>query len=430
MSTITLSANKINMMPLLIIDSSNAVKKYKTEMQTLKSKVLAIDSSVCNVEDVISSIKASSQTQEDKIEALDTLNKDMEEFISDVARIDSNAADAINKSKDDFYDKYKYLKPDCEKSWLEVKVDNACEWCKEHWKEILITVTIVIGAVLAIVAVVATGGMALVPLLTTVLTTFGVSAGLATTIATITSISVAAIAILSTLGSSTLNIIDTWGNIDNSVFNTFQNVLNWTSTISNCFYSIGSIYSSVKGISNSSLREYGKSWFGNPEFRNAIYGARNYNFILSSNTSTFWAGLGKDGADVAKSFANTNGRTTLEKTIEELGINMPEWSSVSGPAAWRSASASIAMNSSGETLALLGQDVGKIMSWGEIGSVWLHTESVLLNVNPMVTSVSKLVNFGTINQLLISIPRTFEFSSGLSGLFSLTGSIINWIKEN
>ena len=67
--------------------------------------------------------------------------------------------------------------------------------------------------------------MALVPLLTTVLTTFGVSAGLATTIATITSLSVASIAILSAFGSGTLNIIDTWWNIDNSVFNTFQNIL-------------------------------------------------------------------------------------------------------------------------------------------------------------------------------------------------------------
>lgn len=52
--------------------------------------------------------------------------------------------------------------------------------------------------------------MALVPLLTTVLTTYGVSAGLATTIATITSLSVASIAILSAFGSGTLNIIDTW----------------------------------------------------------------------------------------------------------------------------------------------------------------------------------------------------------------------------
>ena len=67
--------------------------------------------------------------------------------------IDQNAADAINKSKNDFYEKYEYLKPDIEKSWLEEKWDSACEWCKEHWKEILITVTIVIGAVLAIAMV-------------------------------------------------------------------------------------------------------------------------------------------------------------------------------------------------------------------------------------------------------------------------------------
>ncbi len=52
-------------------------------------------------------------------------------------RIDGDVADVINKSKNDFYEKYEYLKPDIEKSWLEEKVDNACEWCKEHWKEIL-----------------------------------------------------------------------------------------------------------------------------------------------------------------------------------------------------------------------------------------------------------------------------------------------------
>ena len=162
------------------------------------------------------------------------------------------------------------------------------EWCKKHWKEIFTTVTIVIGAVLAIVAVVATGGMALVPLLTMTLTTFGVSAGLATTIATITSLSVASIAILSAFGSGTLNI-------DNSVFNTFQNVLNWTSTISNCFYSIGSIYSSVKGFSNVDLRNYGKQWTTNPQFRSVISGASEYNFTLKSDSSTFWSGIGDEG---------------------------------------------------------------------------------------------------------------------------------------
>ena len=107
--------------------------------------MLSIDESICDVDDVISSIKSSTQTQEDKIESLESLKENISEYISDVVTIDQNAADAINKSKNDFYEKYEYLKPDIEKSWLEEKVDNACEWCKEHWKEILITVTIVIG---------------------------------------------------------------------------------------------------------------------------------------------------------------------------------------------------------------------------------------------------------------------------------------------
>ena len=73
------------------------------------------------------------------------------EYISDVVTIDQSAADAINKSKDDFYDKYEYLKPDIEKSWLEEKWDSACEWCKENWQSIVsvfVTIVIVVGIVI------------------------------------------------------------------------------------------------------------------------------------------------------------------------------------------------------------------------------------------------------------------------------------------
>lgn len=56
----------------------------------------------------------STQTQENKIDAFDNLKKDVNEFVSDVVRIDGDAADAINKSKNDFYEKYEYLKPDIE----------------------------------------------------------------------------------------------------------------------------------------------------------------------------------------------------------------------------------------------------------------------------------------------------------------------------
>ena len=149
MATITLYAGKVNQMSSLINHAKKAVKEYKSDLKSLKSKVLKIDSGICNVDDVISDIKSSTQTQENKIDALDNLKKDVNEFISDVVRIDGDAADAINKSKNDFYDKYEYLKPDIEKSWLEEKWDNACEWCKEHWKA-AITIVIVIAAVILV----------------------------------------------------------------------------------------------------------------------------------------------------------------------------------------------------------------------------------------------------------------------------------------
>ena len=152
MSTITLYASKINQMPNLINDAKKAVKEYKSDLKSLKSKVLKIDSGICNVDDVISSIKSSTQTQEDKIDALDNLKKDVNEFVSEVVRIDGDAADAINKSKDDFYDEYYYLKPECEKSSWE-KFKDGCkkvgEWCKEHWKA-NVTIVIVIAAVVCL----------------------------------------------------------------------------------------------------------------------------------------------------------------------------------------------------------------------------------------------------------------------------------------
>ena len=156
MSTITLYASKINQMPSLINDAKKSVREYKSDLKSLKTKVLTIDNSVCNVDDVIDSIKSSTQTQGDKIDALDKLKKDVNEFVSDVVRIDGDAADAINKSKDDFYDEYYYLKPECEKSGWE-KFKDGCkkigEWCKEHWKELVIgAICIVIGAVLTVLS--------------------------------------------------------------------------------------------------------------------------------------------------------------------------------------------------------------------------------------------------------------------------------------
>ena len=56
MATIALYANKINQMPGLIKDIKESVTEYKSELFALKTKTLAINKSICNLDDVISSI--------------------------------------------------------------------------------------------------------------------------------------------------------------------------------------------------------------------------------------------------------------------------------------------------------------------------------------------------------------------------------------
>lgn len=211
-ATIALYAGEMNRMSSLTGEVRKSVDDYSSELFSLKSKALNIRKSVCNLDDVIGMIQASTEIQEKKIESLENFSKKTEEFTAEVVRIDEGVAAVINQYKEEFYNKYDYLKPDAEKNFLEICFDSAAEWCKEHWKQIVTTVGIIVGAALAIAAVAATGGVALVPLLTAL----GVAAGTAANI----SLSVAAIAAVSTIGAATLNIVDIWGKIDNPTFNT------------------------------------------------------------------------------------------------------------------------------------------------------------------------------------------------------------------
>ena len=409
MATIALYAGKMNQMTSLIGEVKKSVDDYSSELFSLKSKAVNIRKSVCDLDDVIEQVQASTQLQEQKAESLEVFSQKTEEFTAEVVRIDEEAAAVINQSKEDFYNKYNYLKPDAEKNFLEEWFDDAAAWCAEHWQEIVTTAAIIVGAALAIAAVVITGGAALVPLLSTLLTAAGVSAGAAMTAATIISFTVAVIVVGSTIGSSVLNIVDTWGNIDDPTFNAWQSALNWTSMISNGLYSIGSIYNGIKGIENGALRKFGKSWREDSNFRNAIGGADNFQFSVQPDTSTFWAGLGKDGQYIAKDKAASLGRTTLESTIESQNIAEPV-----GNLAWDSASASYAMRSSGGVMTIMNQDMlGKILPNDRmIGQTWLTVERVILNVNPHVTSIDGIL-------------RTWQIGSFLSGVFSGAGGAVS-----
>jgi predicted nucleic acid-binding Zn-ribbon protein len=135
MATIKLHANKINQMSSLINDVKKSVSDYKSELSSLKTKTLKINSSVCNVDDVISSIQASTQTQDQTITSLEDLQKNSEQFISDVVQTDNKVADLINQRKKDFYKEYSHLKPEYEKNWWEKsKLKKLGQWCRDNWK--------------------------------------------------------------------------------------------------------------------------------------------------------------------------------------------------------------------------------------------------------------------------------------------------------
>jgi len=160
MATITLYAGKLNQMSSLLEGAKKSVSDYQAELFSLKSRTLNVNKSVCDLDDVIGSIQSSTQLQEQKADSLETLRQNVDNFIADVVRIDGDAAEVINRNKDEFYDKYSYLKPDCEKNLWEKICDgfaSAVEWCKEHWK-LIVTVVLVIAAVAVIIL---SGGTAL-----------------------------------------------------------------------------------------------------------------------------------------------------------------------------------------------------------------------------------------------------------------------------
>ena len=161
MATIALYKDKINGVGSLLDDIIKSSNNLNAQLGTLKNTLQGVDSSTCNLQDTVDSISSSSKSEKDKVEDLKRLNGRLTEFIEMTTRRDDSAKSEIERAKKDFYTKYSYLKPECEKSRMEKIVDamkKACEWCKEHWK-LLVTIVIVavsivllctgVGAILA-----------------------------------------------------------------------------------------------------------------------------------------------------------------------------------------------------------------------------------------------------------------------------------------
>ena len=150
MATITLYKDKVNGVGSLLDDIIKSSNNLNAQLGTLKNTLQGVDSSTCNLQDTVDSISSSSKSEKDKVEDLKRLNSRLSEFIEMTTRRDASAKSEIERAKKDFYTKYSYLKPECEKSRMEKIVDamkKACEWCKEHWKEIMIAIELVVAVV-------------------------------------------------------------------------------------------------------------------------------------------------------------------------------------------------------------------------------------------------------------------------------------------
>ena len=154
MATITLYKDKINGVGSLLDDIIKSSNNLSAQLGTLKSTLQGVDSSTCNLQDTVDSISSSSKSESDKVEDLKRLNNKLTAFIEMTAHRDSSAESEINKAKEDFYTKYSYLKPECEKSRMEKIADGmkkACEWCKEHWKLIATIVIVAVSIVVLLI---------------------------------------------------------------------------------------------------------------------------------------------------------------------------------------------------------------------------------------------------------------------------------------
>ena len=105
------------------------------------------------------------------------------------------------------------------------------------------------------------------------------------------------------------------------------------------------------------------------------------------DTAFFWSGRtdGIGGMDVAKKIAKNKGGVTLESTIDDTNIVMPEWdfNTPSSVTAWEEASNVYAEQVSGEIRAVVGSELRP-------GNIWENIELPRLKANPNVTKTTTI----------------------------------------
>lgn len=239
--------------------------------KTVSSSTAALNGGVGALQGALDDIQSRILVEEEALTHAQSVQTSMNGFLDLAQRVDRQVASDVDRNKEEFYGKYPDLRPadsdEEEKAWYEkawealcgvgeaikegVKalVDAVGETLAKAWdglvafynehKKIIDTVLLIVGAIGAIAAVIATGGLALTPLLGAL----GISASVAAAVST----AVAVVAVVSTVAATALNVADVWLEVDHPIFNAVQTGLNVVSAVTNFAYSIGSFYNTFKG---------------------------------------------------------------------------------------------------------------------------------------------------------------------------------------
>lgn len=148
--------------------AKTAVNELIDALDSLKSKILSADETV-DLDESWNDADSSEQREEIKESSLSLAYDKLDDLLTEIGRIDSAVAELINERKDDFYDEYDYLKPDCEKSDWELFWDDVGgyfeylgEWLAENWESVVCFVVAVVVAAVIIIVCIATFGAAAV----------------------------------------------------------------------------------------------------------------------------------------------------------------------------------------------------------------------------------------------------------------------------
>ncbi|MEG0268470.1 MAG: hypothetical protein RR649_06885, partial [Carnobacterium sp.] len=103
------------------------------------------------------------------------------------------------------------------------------------------------------------------------------------------------------------------------------------------------------------------------------------------NTAFFWSGRtnGVGGAEIAEEIAKSKSGVTLESTIKDKEIDMPEWNfnNPNSIKAWEDVSAEYARQVEGEIRAVVGKELRE-------GNIWENVELPRLISNQQVTRIT------------------------------------------